>query len=68
MRPWLALRDWYEGGKSNHPDKRSLSYLPTPKLHFTLNHYSRIETRASDVRERQNREKSRPLAQKMSVE
>jgi hypothetical protein len=45
MPPCLALRDWYESGKSDHCDKRSvLLIFRPPKLHFTLNHYTRACT------------------------
>jgi DNA replication protein DnaC len=40
MPPCLPLRDWYEGGKSDHTDKRSVLLISRPpKFHFTLNHY-----------------------------
>ena len=47
MPPCLALRDWYEGGKSDHPDKRSLPYLPTPETPFhaePLHHQDNAKT------------------------
>ena len=30
MPPCLPLRDWYEGGKSDHPDKRSVLLISRP--------------------------------------
>jgi hypothetical protein len=33
-RPVFALRDWYEGEKSNQRDNRSLPYLPPPETPF----------------------------------